>query len=137
MNYIAIVTITLLSVIALIHFYWAFGGKLGIDAALPTKNGKRLLNPTKLLTFLVGFLILGFAFVVYTLAFGKPNEIYIYLGWSISCIFFLRAIGEFNMVGVFKKIKDTKFAEYDTKYFTPLCFYFGVSIGWLSFLYSL
>jgi hypothetical protein len=38
----------------------------------------------------------------------------------------LRAIGDFNYVGFFKKIKHTKFGKNDTKYFSPLCLTIGV-----------
>ncbi|MEA1983062.1 MAG: DUF3995 domain-containing protein [Campylobacterota bacterium] len=104
-------------------------GEKGLDAVLPTKEGERLLNPSKALTLLVAILILGFTFVVYTLAFGEVSELSIYLGWSISAIFFIRVIGDFNMVGVFKKIKKTEFAEYDNKLFIPLCSYLSFSVG--------
>jgi hypothetical protein len=30
-------------------------------------------------------------------------------------------MGEFNYVGFFKKVKDTEFAKWDTKLFSPLC----------------
>ena len=129
-----LLTLTLLVFISLVHFYWGFGGDKGLDAVLPTKDGKRLLNPSKALTLLVAILILGFAFVVYTLAFRETNEVFVYLGWSISAIFFLRVIGDFNMVGVFKKIKGTKFAEYDSKFFVPLCLYLSFSVGLIAFL---
>lgn len=41
--------------------------------------------------------------------------------WAIAILFGLRAIGEFRYIGFFKKFKDSKFAEYDTKYYSPLC----------------
>ncbi|RUM63417.1 MAG: hypothetical protein DSZ04_05455 [Sulfurimonas sp.] len=41
-------------------------------------------------------------------------------------IFFLRFIGNFNAVGLFKKIKSTTFAHYYTRYFMPLTL-FGLS----------
>ncbi|MBL1244119.1 MAG: DUF3995 domain-containing protein [Sulfurimonas sp.] len=58
MNFIALVTITTLFIAGVFHFYWAFGGTLGLDRAIPTKDGKALLNPGKLLTIIVGFIIL-------------------------------------------------------------------------------
>ena len=39
----------------------------------------------------------------------------------IAGIFLLRAIGDFRYVGFFKKTKATKFADLDTKYYSPLC----------------
>ena len=42
-------------------------------------------------------------------------------GWVIPIIFLLRAIGEFKYVGIFKRVKKTKFGRFDTKLFSPLC----------------
>ena len=134
MNVLTLITLMLLALISLAHFYWVFGGEKGLDAVLPTQEGERLLNPSKALTLLVAILILGFAFVVYTLAFGEASELSIYLGWSISAIFFIRVIGDFNMLGFFKKIKGTKFAEYDSKFFVPLCIYLSFSVGFVALL---
>lgn len=39
----------------------------------------------------------------------------------IGIIFYLRAIGDIKLVGLFKNTRGTKFAKNDTKYFTTLC----------------
>jgi len=130
---LSIITAIVLIIMGLFHFYWAFGGKIGLDKALPTKEGKRLLNPGKVLILLVGTILLGFSFLAYTLHFNVMDEDYIvYFGWTLSMVFFMRAIGEFNAVGFFKKIKNTDFAHYDTKYFSPLCLILGVAFAILS-----
>ena len=138
MNFIALVTIITLVIAGLFHFYWAFGGSLGLDRAIPTKDGKALLNPGKILTIIVGFTILGFAWVAYVLNFKDLNVIsyseqITYTGWLLSGIFAIRSIGDFNMVGLFKKIKSTKFAEYDTKYFIPLVTFWSFTFALLAY----
>ena len=138
MNFIALVTITTLVIAGLFHFYWAFGGSLGLDRAIPTKDGKALLNPGKILTMIVGFIILGFAWVAYILNFKDLNVIsyseqITYAGWLLSGIFAIRSIGDFNMVGLFKKINSTKFAEYDTKYFIPLVAFWSFTFALLAY----
>ena len=50
MNLITSITIITLAIAGLFHFYWAFDGKIGLDRAIPTKDGKALLNPGKILT---------------------------------------------------------------------------------------
>ncbi len=133
MYFFTITTIILLLIMAFFHIYWVIGGKFGLDKALPTKDGLLLLNPSKSMTFFVGVILFGFAGVAYLLYFSMDNSDFIfYLGWIISVLFFVRAIGDFNMVGFFKKIKDTQFAEYDTKYFTPLCLFLSVAFVLLS-----
>ena len=46
--------------------------------------------------------------------------------WILMGIFILRAIGDFNYLGFFKKVKHTKFAVNDTKYYSPLCLIIGM-----------
>ena len=133
MDLIAIVTITILIIMGSFHLYWAFGGKVGLDKALPTKDGKRLIDPGKTLTLFVAVILHGFSYVAYSLHFNEINTDYlVYVGWMISAIFFIRAIGEFNAIGFFKKIRSTEFAKYDTRFFSPLCLYLGFVFAILS-----
>lgn len=138
MKLIGLITIATLIIAGLFHFYWAFGGKIGLDRAIPTKDGKALLNPGKLLTILVGFIILSFAWIAYILnledlSLISYSEQIIYAGWFLSVVFLIRAIGDFNMVGLFKKIKSTKFAEFDTKYFIPLTSFWSITFALLAY----
>lgn len=133
MYIMTIITMILLIIMGLFHLYWAFGGKVGLDKALPTKDGVRLINPGSVLTFFVGTVLFGFSFVAYSLYFSAVRTDYIvYAGWLLAALFFMRAIGEFNTVGFFKKIRSTTFAEYDTKYFSPLCLFLGLMFTLLS-----
>lgn len=117
---ISIVTILTLTFVALIHLYWAFGGSFWIDKALPTtEDGEKLLNPSKALTFMVGIILFGFSYLAYFLH-STPNTLAIYMGWAVAVIFFLRAVGEFKMVGIFKQINKTPFAYYDSRVYIPL-----------------
>jgi len=118
-------------VLALIHFNWFLGGEFGFSESLPTKeNGERILNPKKTDNVIVGVGLLVFS-LIYLLKSGLiqvnlPNWIILYVGWIISAIFLIRAIGEFKYVGFFKKIRNTKFGRLDTKLFSPLCL--GIAI---------
>jgi len=121
--------------LALVHFYWALGGEFGLDHALPTdEKGNRLLNPGKIMTFSVGFVLLGFAYVAYRLYGGDESAMTVYAGYGLFILFFLRVIGDFNMVGLFKKVKNTAFAKYDTWVYVPLCL--GISMMFLNLLKS-
>lgn len=128
------VLIILLSIIflclSLIHLNWAIGGKWGFDNALPTnEKGERVLNPRKIDSAIVGVGLLFFAiFYFLKLEYVSINyQKWInYMGWIIPIIFILRAIGDLKYVGFFKRIKTTKFARLDTKYYSPLCLLIGV-----------
>ena len=130
MTAITILTIFALCLIGVLHFYWALGGKIGMDIAVPTKDGNRLINPGKIATVIVGIALFGFAYIAYVLYFydltsSSYREYFIISGWILSGIFTLRGIGEFNAVGLFKKIKSSEFAYYDTRFYTP----FALSMG--------
>jgi len=130
MSVITILTIVALCLIGLLHFYWALGGVIGLDKAIPTEGGKPLINPGKVAIVMVGTALFGFAFVAYILYFYDLSSSYyrdyfIISGWILSGIFILRGIGEFNTVGLFKKIKSSEFAYYDTRFYTP----FSLSMG--------
>jgi len=116
----------ILFILALIHLYWLFG-EVGMNQALPTnEQGERLLNPGKFLTLVVVFVLLGFAWVSYML--DMPHGLWVELmGWGLAILFFLRAVGDFKIVGLFKKIKSTEFSRYDTWLYVPLCFFISLS----------
>ncbi len=125
------ILIIIFLIISIIHFYWVFGGLKGLNKALPTdEKGKRVLNPGKIETSVVGIGLLLFALYYSTkvgiLEIELPKLIVRYSGWIISSIFILRAIGEFKYVGIFKKINNTEFAKFDTKYFSILSLTIGV-----------
>ncbi|MFH0710861.1 MAG: DUF3995 domain-containing protein [Pseudomonadota bacterium] len=132
MSVITILTIVTLSLIGLLHFYWALGGVIGMDIAVPTENGQRLINPGKFAAVIVGIALFGFAFVAcmlyfYDLSSSPYRDYFIICGWILSGIFTFRGIGEFNAVGLFKKIKSSEFAYYDTRFYTP----FALSMGFV------
>ena len=118
--------------LAVIHFYWAFGGTWGIASVLPTNlNEDKMLKPSWFASVLVGVILLFVALlyeievaVVSKTIFPKfivNNGLY-----AVGGVFILRAIGDFKYVGFFKRIKGTLFAKNDTKYFSPLCLFLGI-----------
>ncbi len=117
--------------LALIHLYWVIGGTFGFAESLPTKEDEAsVLNPKKgeIAAVAIGLILFGLFYLLKSglTNFDLPNWIMINLGWIISAIFLIRAIGDFKYVGFFKKIRNTKFGRLDTKYFSPLCL--GISI---------
>jgi hypothetical protein len=114
-----------------IHIHWLFGGKWGIHNALPSDpNGGKLFSPGIFATGMVAIGLLGFG-IFYILKTGIfsitfPDWIFQYTGWVIASIFIIRAIGDFKYAGFFKQIKETDFAKYDTKLYSPLCLVIGL-----------
>ncbi|KRD10100.1 hypothetical protein ASE21_10280 [Flavobacterium sp. Root901] len=126
MKIISIVLFLLFLFLSVIHFYWGFGGKWGSQAVVPTKNnGIPVFIPGAVSTFIVAVSLLSFG-TFYLIKSGfiqisLPIWLYKSGFWILISIFTLRAIGEFNYVGFFKKYKTSQFAVNDTKYYSPLC----------------
>jgi glucan phosphoethanolaminetransferase (alkaline phosphatase superfamily) len=133
---IALIVIIIFLVLSGLHFYWALGGQYGSGAVIPTKNDNiKVMMPGSVATFIVAFGLLFFGLVVFLNAFEtdfKPSLeldiVHKYGQWAIALIFIVRAIGDFNYVGFFKKYKQTKFGQNDTKYYSPLCLAIGILI---------
>ncbi len=130
-TFTSIILLLIFTILSGFHFYWLFGGTWGIENVIPTKgNNLNSIAIPKFATLIVSLVLAAFGFI-YLINSGFinspfPNWITTYGSWIIPIIFTLRAIGEFNYVGIFKKIKHTKFAKADTKIFTPLCAAIGV-----------
>lgn len=115
-----------------IHFFWAFGGRWGADAAIPTnEEGRKMLSPDIFATLIVAFGVLAMALLhlekVQTLNLPIPAWINTYGLKIIAGIFLIRAIGDFRYVGFFKKVKNTKFANLDIRYYSPLCLILSIN----------
>lgn len=125
----AIFNTVILVSLGLVHLYWLFGGTWGWQAALPEKNGQKVLDPKPVDTLLVAAGLIGFGLFhlhkIGWLALALPSWVNQSGLWIIASIFFLRAIGDFRYVGFFKRIKDSLFAQWDTQFFIPLCLLIG------------
>jgi len=122
----AISSVLVFGLLSLLHLYWAFGGEVGTQKAIPKIDGKPAFVPSKFITIIVALALAICGVVALILGFSSQVSIVflqyvIYLGWFLASVFFLRAIGDFNLVGFFKKIKGSEFAKYDTLLYSPLC----------------
>ena len=132
--------VTLLSVLLFIvfsilsgfHFYWLFGGTYGVSKVIPTKKGvvlnKQAIPPVATLVVALGLLSFGMIYALKTewILVSIPAWMERGASWFIPSIFLLRAVGDFNYVGFFKKVKETEFAKADSKLFSPLCLGIGI-----------
>jgi len=114
------------------HFYWFFGGILGLEKVFPTKpNEVKTLSIPKIATLIVAIVLVLFGLIYLVksgfINYSLPNWVTSYGYWVIPSLFILRAIGEFKYVGFFKKIKNTEFAKANSKIFSPLCLVIGIA----------
>lgn len=118
-----------LAAIAAIHLYWAAGGRRGIDAVLPQlpdAASARVFTPSPLATIAVAAALLVATALVAMRAGIAPSAgippRWLTLGTGgVAAVLALRGIGDFRYVGLFKRVKGTRFARADSTLFTPLC----------------
>lgn len=125
---------SILFAIGLLHVYWAFGGRWGRGAVIPEHEGKRAFvpGPGPTLIVAVGVVAAGAALLAeagiadWQVSSGLVRTI----AWICAAVFALRAVGEFNYFGLFKKRRQTVFARMDTYLYTPLCAFLSLSFVW-------
>lgn len=130
---LGIMLAVVLAALALLHVYWAAGGRRGGAAAVPTADGRRLFDPSPLGTYAVAAALLLAALVILgrlgVWAGPFPAWVFYWAAWGISATFLARSIGEFNYLGLFKRVRDTDFARRDTRLFTPLSLFIAAAAG--------
>ena len=124
-----------LGAVVAFHLYWAGGGRRGADAVIPRRpraqGGAPLFAPSPLGTLLVAMFLAG----VLGLAGVVQHGADVMLPWAwtrgmlAACglVFVARAIGEFRYVGFFKRVKDSPFAYWDTRLFSPFILVVGIA----------
>ena len=128
--------------LSLLHLYWSASGNWAFDAVLPRdEGGRRLLNPRRIDSFIVGTALLSMG--AYLSVWGA--NVSIDLGpalawfwdnavWGMVVVFLLRAVGEFRYLGFFKRFRESRFAWWDSCLYSPLCLWLGGSILGLIYL---
>jgi len=116
---------TVLAFLSALHIYWAFGGRWGWGAALPQVDGRPAFTPSRFATLVVALGLAAAAALPLVRAgvFPFPLPLWLSQGLAglLSLIFFVRAVGDFRLVGFFKRVRGTPFAIWDTRLFSPLC----------------
>ena len=107
----------------LIHFYWGVGGKIFLDFVLPRDpQGELYFYPGKRGAFIVaGTFLLLFVILCFFYDIQKTFHYLYFIFLFLFIAFFARAIGDFKMVGLFKKKVKNKFFFMDTIFYVPLC----------------
>jgi hypothetical protein len=110
-----------------LHWYWVAGGTKGLDVAIPTGGDHRkVFQPGRTATIMValGLIVLaamvGYCFTDFSFPgwLDRGHRVGLY---AVTVVFLLRAIGDFRYVGFFKRYRDSRFARYDTRFYSPLC----------------
>jgi hypothetical protein len=133
---ISIALAVLLLLLAALHVAWAAGSRLGDSVVIPKVSGRPLFTPSRGATLLVAGALLAGSFLA--LAQGHlvpallPDWVVQWIAFAAGTAFLLRAVGEFRLVGFFKRVRDTAFARWDTWCFSPLCVLMGSAFWYLA-----
>jgi len=126
-----------LGCLALIHVYWASGGQVGKSAAVPEVNGQRAFVPSPGGTLMVA-VVLFLAASVVAIAGGLvgiagskgPFRV---LACGLGATFIARAVGDFRLIGLFKRVRGTRFALLDSTVYAPLCLAIGLAVLYVAY----
>jgi hypothetical protein len=104
---------------AALHFYWAAGGRAGLDMVIPRdESGEPLFEPPPSLCGFMGLIYVASAGVV-AVPFDPGVRSILLKGMATACV--IRALGDFHYIGLLKRFRNSLFALWDTRVFSPLC----------------
>lgn len=124
---------SILAFIAGFHFYWGFGGQLGMAAAVPQRaDGEPMFKPSAAAAHLIGLALLAAAGCVLAYSGVVPlpvaRSVLRAIVAFLAVVFTARAVGWFRYAGFFKTVRHTRFGRYDTWFYCPLCLLLGVGL---------
>jgi len=136
---IALIVIGVFAVLSAIHLFWACGGKTGRIAAVPTLNDRPAFVPSAAATVAVAVALAMCALLVAASAgiilSRGPAPWVTWLSYLLGLALIARAIGDFRLVGFFKRVDDTRFARLDSMLYAPLCLILGVAVFYIAIAY--
>lgn len=114
-----------LAAIAVLHVAWALGLRAGAVAAVPERDGAPLFRPGPgaCLFVAIGLASMALLAVARVGVVTLPIAPALVRGgvFASATVFAARAIGDRRYVGFFKRVTGTRFAELDSKLYSPLC----------------
>ena len=133
---IAVLVACIYAGLSAIHVYWACGGGWGSVGVIPVVGGKPTFQPSTGVTLLVA-LALGAAAALVLARGGLvpwplPDALLRPATYLLGTVFALRAVGDFRLVGLFKRVRGTRFARLDSWVFVPLCSALAGATLWLA-----
>jgi hypothetical protein len=123
---------------ALVHLYWGLGGRTAWLAAVPELEGRPAFAPSRVATLAVAA-ALGLAALLVASAggligSGPPPRTARVLTGALAVALVARSIGDFRLVGFFKRVRGSRFARLDSAVYSPLCLALGSAAGLVAWL---
>ena len=127
---------TVFVVLAFWHFAMAALPSSGKGGAVPSVDGKALFKPSRLATLGVGVVLLLFAALMGAtgglLHTGLSQRLLAGLSTALAAGLLARGIGDFKYLGLFKRVRGSRFATLDTFVYSPLCVLLAAAVATLA-----
>jgi len=133
---IALVVVIAFVALSAIHVYWALGGGMGKAAAVPELNSRPAFVPLARSTLTVA-VALALCAVLVAASAGlvlsrSPAAWVTWLSFVLALVLIARAVGDFRLVGFFKRVRGTRFARLDSAVYAPLCLVLGFAVFYVA-----
>jgi hypothetical protein len=133
---VAFTVACVLLILSMLHVYWGVEGVEAPSPVIPEIDGKPAFIPAARDCYAVAAALALAAILVTTrggLLRSPFPEMWTQIGTiSVAVVLALRAIGDFHMMGFFKRVRGTPFAEWDTHLFSPLSLVLGLATLWVA-----
>jgi uncharacterized protein (DUF2062 family) len=127
----------ILSVLGLLHVYWALAPRRASAATIPEIDGRPAFKPSRLATLAVAIALFTAAALVAIagrlLVDPLTPPLVRLLTFGLGAVFVARSIGDFRLVGFFKRARASRFARLDTWVYAPLCFLLGLAVLFVAY----
>jgi hypothetical protein len=133
---IALIVTGVFVALSAVHVYWALGGGAGKVAAVPELDNRPVFIPSVASTFAVAVGLALCAVLVAAsagLIVSKVPALWVtWLAFLLALALVARAVGDFRLVGFFKRVRGTRFARLDSALYAPLCLVLGVAVFYVA-----
>jgi len=133
---VGMVVASVYALLSALHVYWALGGNWASTAVLPHVGELPAFQPALLATVLVALALAAASALVLCRVGIAPWPLAEWLlrpcMYVLGTVFALRAIGDFRLLGFFKRVRGTRFARLDSWLFAPLCTALAAGVLWLA-----
>jgi hypothetical protein len=133
---IALLVAGVYALLSALHVYWAAGGRWASVGVVPHVDGVAVFKPSTTASLLVAVALAAASTLVLCgaglLPWPLPDSLLRPALYVLGALFALRAIGDFRLVGFFKRVRGTRFARLDDWLFAPLCAALAGGVLWLA-----
>jgi hypothetical protein len=115
-----------------LHAYWAAGGRWATGVSVPQRHDRADEHADDHVAFVPGpvatLIVAALLFAAALVMLGRigmwgtwmPRWVFVLGAWTLVAVFAGRVVGDLRLFGIFKRVKGTPFAWWDTRFYTPL-----------------